>query len=91
MSDKITGSSKCLNPDNSPCHWEFSYDVEHETLTNQFCVVVKAEEMDEATSESEAKTKANVKAIAIKTAWIASLANAKTTTPDITEAEDVTL
>lgn len=91
MSDQITQSVKCLNADTSPCHWEFSYSVESGANKNSFCVVVDASEMTDATSETEAKTKANVKAKAIKDAWVASLADAKTITPDITVPEDVTL
>ena len=91
MSDQITQSTKCLNADSSSCHWEFSYSVESGANKNNFCIVVTAEEMTDATSESEAKTKANVKAKVIKDAWVASLADAKSMTPDITIPEDVTL
>lgn len=91
MADQILQSTKCLNADSSPCHWEFTYDVVNGELHNSFCVLVMAEEMTDPTDEAEAKTKANVKASEIKTAWIATLADAKILTPDITAPQDVTL
>lgn len=91
MADQITQSTKCLNADSSPCHWEFTYDVVNGLVHNNFCVLVMADEMTDPTSEVEAKTKANVKASAIKAAWVASLADAKILTADITTPQDVTL
>lgn len=92
MADMITSSSKCTESDAvTMCHWEFSYDVESAGKHNSFCVVVKADEMVDATDGDEAKTLANVKASAIKTSWIAALADADITTPEITVPESVTL
>jgi hypothetical protein len=90
MADQILGSYKCGEA--PPCWWEFSYLVESAGKTNQFCVVVKADEMEDATDAAEAKTLANAKASAIKTAWVAALAEAPATpVVNIAEPENVTL
>ena len=89
--DKITSNSKCLEADSSLCHWEYAYEVAHNSAKNGFCVVVKADEMTDATSETEARAKANVKAKAIKDAWVASLASMTSNEPMITVPENVTL
>lgn len=91
MADKITASTKELNSDNSINQWSFSYDVEYNSKLNNFCVVVQAEEMTDPSSESEAKTKANIKAKIIKDAWIVDLADATSNVPVITIPETVTL
>lgn len=90
MADQIVGSYKC--GETPPCWWEFSYVVESDGKTNNFCVVVKAEEMEDETDAAEAKTLANAKASAIKTAWVASLASApEEPVVNISEPENVTL
>lgn len=91
MADKIMSSTKCLESDNSLCHWEFSYDVEYNSKRNNFCVVVQPEEMTDPTDADEAKGKANIKAKAVKDSWIALLADATNDVPVITEEETVTL
>lgn len=91
MTDQIVASTKCVNADATPSHWEFSYDVESAGKHNSFCVIVDAEEMTDATDADEAKTKANVKAAAIKADWVATLAELPVVTPDITTPETVTL
>lgn len=91
MADTITGSTKCLELDNSLNHWEFYYDVEHNGQHNSLCVVVQPEEMVDPMDANEAKTKANVKAKISKDAWIAAMVDATSDVPVITTPEAVTL
>jgi hypothetical protein len=71
MADEITKCDKILNEDDSIKQYDFSYRLEESGKVNTFCVTVLASEMTTPSSEAEAKTKANVKAAAIKTAWLA--------------------
>ena len=91
MADQILGSIKALRADTTICHWEFRYIVESNDQINQFCIRVTDDEMDDPTDEAEAKTKANVKAKAIKDAWVANLSTVPNNVAVITSPEDVTL
>lgn len=71
MADEITKCDKILNEDTSVKQYDFSYRVEDSGKVNTFCVTILASEMTDDEDEAEAKTKANVKAAAIKTAWLA--------------------
>ena len=71
MADEITKCDKILDDGGAVIQYDFSYNVEDSGKTNNFCVTVLASEMTTATDEAEAKTKANAKASAIKTAWLA--------------------
>jgi hypothetical protein len=53
--------------------YDVSYDVEHGSTKNSFCVTIMAEELEDKTDSDEVKIKANLKAKAIKDAWIADL------------------
>jgi len=53
--------------------YDVSYRVTNNGNVNQFMVVIKAEELTDANDIAEVKTKANVKAKAIKDAWVADL------------------
>ena len=72
MSDKITTCTKVLDG-TDVIQYDISYAVENGANKNQFCVTVLGSEMDDPTDAAEAKTKANVKAKAIKDAWVADL------------------
>lgn len=92
MADQILSSTKLVDSDNvTVLSWEYSYSVESGEDTNQFCVVVAASEMTDSTSETEARTKANTKAAAIKAAWVATLATMPSATVVVSEPVDVTL
>lgn len=65
MADKIVALNKLDE------QWDVSYEVEKNSLMNAFCVVVLKSEMTDPDSDAEARTKANVKAAAIKNAWTA--------------------
>lgn len=83
MADQIVSCTKELNEDASVKQWTFSYSVESADTpprVNTFCVTIPASEMTTATDENEAKTKANTKAAAIKSAWLAQ---------DVTTSADV--
>jgi len=90
MADKIMSCVVEKNANDEVIQYTVSYEVEHETAKNSFCVCVKAEEMTDAMSQSEAITKANVKALAIKDAWIAMLPPSVSTVL-ISDPQDVTL
>lgn len=53
------------------------YDVAYKVMSgesvNQFCVTILASELTNTTDLNEVKTKANIKAKAIKDAWVADL------------------
>lgn len=72
MADLITKCNKTLDGE-TVIQWDISYEVESGANKNHFCVVVLPSEMTTPTSADEAKTKANVKAKAIKDAWVADL------------------
>jgi hypothetical protein len=72
MSDKIT-QAVAIKDGETVVQYDISYDVYHDGKANSFCVVVSAAEMTDPSDEAEAKTKANVKAKAIKDAWVAGL------------------
>ena len=72
MSDTITACTKIVDGD-TVIQWDISYEVESGQNKNCFCVVVMPSEMTTPTDANEAKTKANVKAKAIKDAWVADL------------------
>lgn len=65
-------------------HYDVSYVVEYNAILNSFCVVVKAEELEDASDLNEVKSKANAKAKVIKDAWIADL-------PDYSSEEKTSL
>jgi len=90
MADKILSCVVEKNTSDEVIQYTVSYDVEHETAKNNYCVTVKAEEMTDPTSQLEALTKANVKALVIKNAWIVTLPSS-TSEVLISEAQDVTL
>lgn len=90
MSDKITEFVQLKDADNNIVQYDVSYEVEHDTLTNTFCVVVMASEMTTPSDVTEAKTKANAKASVIKAAWVDSLP-APTATSQDAQVGDVTL
>ena len=89
MSDKITTCTKTLDG-TTVIQYDVSYEVEYQAYKNQFCVTVLAGEMTDPSDVEELETKANVKAKALKDAWIGDL-------PDYTSEEvssivgDVTL
>ena len=92
MADKITAAYKETNPDTSVKAWHISYEVDDGgDNKNSFVIVIKAEDMTDATDAAEAKTKANVKAGAIKTAWLSALDNQTATAEEPTLEGDVTL
>lgn len=91
MADKITKITREDNPDTSVKQWTISYDVEDGADKNSFCVTVKAEDMTDATSESEAKTAANTKASTIKSAWVTEKANDPVVGSETEPDEAVTL
>lgn len=74
MADEITNCSKILDALGAVVQWDFSYNVESSDTPprlNNFAVTIRADEMTDPTSQSEAKTKANAKASDIKIAWLA--------------------
>lgn len=70
MADTITKCNKILNDDSSVQQWELTYQVEDSGKKNEFCIVVKAADLTDPTSASEAKTKANIKAKVVKDTWL---------------------
>ena len=92
MADIITHADKELNADTSVKCWHISYDVDDGgDNKNSFVCVVNADEMTDATDAAEAKTLANAKALAIKTAWLATLADATSTANEASIEGAVTL
>jgi len=75
MADKIESCVVTKDDAEVVVQYDVSYSVENVDASkmNSFCVVVKADEMDDPDDTVEAKAKANVKAKVIKDAWIASL------------------
>ena len=53
--------------------YDVAYKVTSNGNVNQFCVVIMASELTDPNDTDEVKTKANVKAKAIKDAWTADL------------------
>lgn len=93
MSDKIVQCNVTKNESEEVVKYEFLYEVENPedtTSKNTFCSVVTAEEMTDPDSETEAKAKANIKAAAIKSAWLDSL-EPTTAEPVESVVGDVTL
>jgi len=72
MSDRITACTKVLEG-STVVQYDVSYEVESGANKNQFCVVVLSSELTNPADTSEVETKANVKAKAIKDAWVADL------------------
>ena len=92
LADEIIVCSKALDENDEVSQWDVSYkvvDPNDATRTNSFCVTVLASEMTDPTSLTEAKTKANVKASAKKTEWLAQPATSNEVV--INEPENVTL
>ena len=89
MADEILKCDKILNEDDSVKQYDFSYRVEDSGRVNSFCVTILASEMTDDEDEAEAKTKANVKAAAIKTSWLAQPITSSEVVID--EPESVTL
>lgn len=72
MADEITQCNKVLDDSNAVTQYDFTYSVVDGEKTNNFCVTILASEMTDPDDADEAKTKANVKAAAIKAAWVAA-------------------
>jgi hypothetical protein len=89
MSDKITACNKKLDG-SDVIQYDVSYEVTSGDNKNQFCIAVLASEMTDPSSETEAKEKANLKAKAIKDAWVADLPN-YTSEPVSSVVGDITL
>ena len=89
MADKITSCTVTKDSDNNPMQYDVVYEVFSGEKMNQFCISIKAEDMDDATDTAEVTTKANVKAKEIKDAWIAALV--ETSNADVSIDGDVTL
>lgn len=90
MADQITAFSQIKDVDNNVVQYDISYHVEHDTNTNEFCVVVKAEEMTDDTDLTEATNKANVKASVLKSSWVDAMP-APTAVEHAEKIGDVTL
>ena len=91
MTDIITKAVREDNVDSSVKCWHISYAVTSGENVNSFVVVIKAEDMDDATDSAEAKSKANIQAATIKSSWVSSLASA-TSQEDVSAIEgEVTL
>jgi len=71
MSDEITKCDKIINSEDAVVRYDFSYRVEDAGKENSFCVTVLTSEMNDASDSTEAKLRANVKAAAIRAAWLA--------------------
>lgn len=71
MADTITRCIKTSDENGDALQWDISYTVENNSKINDFCVTILASELTNPESGSEVKTKANVKAKAIKDKWIA--------------------
>lgn len=91
MADIITKAVREDNADTSVQCYHISYEVEDSGDKNQFVVVIKAEDMTDSTDAAEAKTLANVKAAAIKSAWVAAKAAVGTSADEPTIEGTVTL
>jgi predicted nucleic acid-binding protein len=89
MADQITKCDVIKDSESNPIQYDVEYSVESGSDTNTFCVVVLASEMTDSTDTDEVKTKANVKAKAVKDAWVADLAIK--TQADVAITGDVTL
>lgn len=92
MADEIITCSKALDENEDVSQWDVSYkvvDPNDATRINSFCVTVLASEMTDPESLTEAKTKANVKASAKKTEWLAQPTTSSEVVID--EPESVTL
>lgn len=73
MADEIKSCNKVLDEASAIVQYDFSYvvsDPDDANRVNNFCVTVSASEMTDPTDANEAKTKANTKAAAIKSAWL---------------------
>lgn len=71
MADTYGTSSREDNADSTVKCWHISYNVDDGgSNTNQFVVVVLAEEMVDPTDRDEAITLANAKALTIKSDWL---------------------
>lgn len=92
MADKIVRIDKDLKASDSTIQsWDICYEVEDSGDINTFVVNVKGDDMTDRTDQAEAESLANVKAKAIKDAWVAEKSNA-TNTSNVTETEkNVTL
>lgn len=74
MSDKITACKK-ISDGSTVVQYDVSYEVESDSSINQFSVTVLASEMTDPSDADEVEAKANIKAKAIKDAWVADLPN----------------
>jgi len=81
MADKIVSCVKTKDDADVIIQYDVAYEVENGDASkkNSFCVVVKADELtdpsDIVASDAEVLSLANPKALAIKTAWLADLAD----------------
>lgn len=91
MADTITKAVREDNSDASVNSYHISYEVEDGGDKNQFVIVIKASEMTLDTDVVEAKTLANVKAAAIKSAWVTSKATSSTNADEASIEGAVTL
>jgi hypothetical protein len=91
MADKIVKIVREDNSDASIKAWHISYKIEDGGALNEFVEVIKASEMTDSSSESEAKIKANTKASAKKAAWIIEKASASSIGSESEPDETVTL
>ena len=96
MADKIVSCVVTKDDANVIVQYDVAYEVENGDASkkNSYCVVVKAEELTDASdlsgSDAEVLSIANPKAKAIKDAWLAALADV--TNADVaTVVGDVTL
>lgn len=90
MADQITGFIQVKDSEDNVLQYDVSYSVEHDSHSNQFCVVVRADEMTDDTSLDEATTKANAKASILKAAWVDAMP-APTAVEHAEKVGDVTL
>jgi len=90
MADQIVSCMATKSASNEIIQYDVSYEVESGENKNSFCITVLASELDDVNDVNEVKTKANVKASAIKSDWVETLPGTSSIdVPDV--AGDVTL
>lgn len=89
MADKITSCVVTKDASDNPIQYDVAYEVESGEKTNQYCITIKAEDMDDATDTAEVTSKANTAAKEIKDAWVADMVTV--TNADVAIDGDVTL
>ena len=73
MADKITSCMVTKDSESNPIQYDVAYEVFSGEKMNQFCITIKAEDMDDTADTDEVTTKANAKAKEIKDAWVAAM------------------